>query len=296
MNKISLCNEVIAGRGQDAVPFETQCAMAADMGYDGLEIAPFTLCSQPKDLDAASRKKILQTAKSHQLEITGLHWLLVSPEGLSITTDEKAVWDQTLDVIKETINLCRDFEGRVLVHGSPVQRKISDGDEATIDAAKQRAIDLWGAAGAYAERQGLVYCIEPLARMETSFVNTVEEAIEIVKVINSSALQTMIDTSSAGLTEEITVSELIRKWVPQGNIAHIQLNSTNRGAPGDGDDPFCDILTALQDVNYDGVFAIEPFSYKGGGPATASRAINYVTDLLKNLPKTPGHNAVTKLD
>lgn len=287
MNKISLCNEVIAGRGQDAVAFEDQCVMAADMGYDGLELAPFTLCSQPKELSGASRKKILQTAKSHQLEITGLHWLLVSPAGLSITTDDKEVWNQTLDVIKETIDLCRDFEGQVLVHGSPVQRKMPDGDEACIYAAKQRAIDLWGAAGDYAERQGLVYCIEPLARMETSFVNTVEEAIDIVKVINSSALKTMIDTSSAGLTEDISVPELIRKWVPQGDIAHIQLNSTNRGAPGDGDDSFYDILLALQDVNYNGVFAIEPFSYKDGGQATASRAIKYVTDVLKSLPKQP---------
>jgi D-psicose/D-tagatose/L-ribulose 3-epimerase len=35
--RIALCNEVIA-----TLPFERQCEFAAALGYDGLEIAPFT--------------------------------------------------------------------------------------------------------------------------------------------------------------------------------------------------------------------------------------------------------------
>lgn len=282
MNTISLCNEVIAGRDKELVVFEDQCRMAAEMGYDGLELAPFTLCAHPGELESLERKKILQTAKSYQLEITGLHWLLVSPEGLSITSADTAVWDETLSIIKATIDLCSDLEGRVLVHGSPLQRGLPSGEEAS--AAKQRAIDLWGAAGEYAESQGLVYCIEPLARMETSLVNTVKDAVDIITTINSPALQTMIDTSAAGLTEDNSVADLIRQWVPSGYIGHVQLNSTNRGAPGDGDDPFFDILKALKEVKYDGVMAIEPFVYKDGGPATANRAIKYVRELISTLP------------
>lgn len=282
MNTISLCNEVIAGRDKTLVAFEDQCSIAAEMGYDGLELAPFTLCAHPGELNALERKKILQTARSYQLEITGLHWLLVSPEGLSITTADKEVWDQTLNIIKATIDLCSDLDGRVLVHGSPLQRTLPLGNEAS--AARQRAIDLWGAAGEYAEKQGLVYCIEPLARMETSLVNTVKDAVDIVNAINSPSLKTMIDTSAAGLTEDVSVAELIRQWVPQGHIAHVQLNSTNRGAPGDGDDPFFEILKALKEVQYDGVMAIEPFVYRDGGAATANRAIKYIRDLMSTLP------------
>ena len=36
--KIALCNEVL-----QPLPFAQQCALAADLGYDGLEVAPFTL-------------------------------------------------------------------------------------------------------------------------------------------------------------------------------------------------------------------------------------------------------------
>ena len=41
--KISLCNEVIAG-----LDFAHQCALAAALGYDGLELAPYTLSDQPQ--------------------------------------------------------------------------------------------------------------------------------------------------------------------------------------------------------------------------------------------------------
>jgi sugar phosphate isomerase/epimerase len=281
VNKISLCNEVISGREDATNSFDAQCTLAADLGYDGLEVAPFTLCKQPEDLSAQDRKKILQTSKSRGIEITSLHWLLVSPVGLSITTLDSEIWENTLGVIKATIDLCSDLEGSVLVHGSPKQRIIPS-DKSAYEA-KQRALDIWYSAGSYAQERGVTYCIEPLARNETSFINTLEEAMSIVNTINSPGLKTMIDTSAAGLAEAEPVADLIRKWAPSGNVAHVQLNSTNRGAPGDGDDPFNDIFTALKEVHYDGVFAIEPFIYKDGGRATAKRAINYVKGILEDI-------------
>jgi|TARA_B110000091_G_scaffold86694_1_gene95177 sugar phosphate isomerase/epimerase len=281
MNKISLCNEVISGRGRETISFAVQCQMAAEMGYGGLEVAPFTLCNHPSELSSAKRTDLLRTAKSFGLEITGLHWLLVSPDGLSITSTDPNIWNKTLDVIKATIDLCSDLEANVLVHGSPAQRQLPLVGE--VFEAQKRALDLWAAAGEFSERKGVTYCIEPLSRGETSFVNTVEDAVEIVQKINLPALQTMIDTSAAGLTETTEVADLINYWVPKGNIAHVQLNSTNRGAPGDGDDPFYDILKALKDTKYQGVIAVEPFIYKGGGQATAKRAIDYLKGVLKDI-------------
>ena len=40
--RIALCNEVIA-----PMPFPAQCEYAAKLGYDGLEIAPYTLSDEP---------------------------------------------------------------------------------------------------------------------------------------------------------------------------------------------------------------------------------------------------------
>ena len=38
IDRLALCNEVL-----QPMPFAQQCAVAAALGYDGLEVAPFTL-------------------------------------------------------------------------------------------------------------------------------------------------------------------------------------------------------------------------------------------------------------
>ncbi len=150
-------------------------------------------------------------------------------------------------------------------------------------SARERAIELWSYAGKYAKRKDVIYCIEPLAPMETSFINTVEEATAIVKIINSSSLKIMIDTSSAGLSKNQNIADVIKKWVSQGNIAHIQLNSTNKGAPGDGNDNFYDIIKSIIDVKYNGIIAVEPFIYDAGGYATAKRAIKFIKNIFSSI-------------
>jgi sugar phosphate isomerase/epimerase len=129
--RIALCNEVIA-----TLPFERQCEFAAALGYDGLEVAPFTLGEDPHRIDAQQRKSIRNAARNAGVTITGLHWLLVKPAGLSITTDDAEARRNTLDVMRRLIGLCADLDGRVLVHGSPGQRRIPDGAGAA--AARQR--------------------------------------------------------------------------------------------------------------------------------------------------------------
>ena len=67
--RIALCNEVLAG-----MPLERQCEYAARLGYDGLEIAPFTLSASPEKISAAEAAKIRATVEASGLVVTGLHW------------------------------------------------------------------------------------------------------------------------------------------------------------------------------------------------------------------------------
>jgi sugar phosphate isomerase/epimerase len=75
------------------------------------------------------------------------------------------------------------------------------------------------------------------------------------------------------------VPALLDRWLPTGRIAHIQLNDTNRRAPGQGTDDFAAILGALARNRYSGVAAVEPFVYEPDGPSTAARAIGYLHGL-----------------
>jgi D-psicose/D-tagatose/L-ribulose 3-epimerase len=274
--RFSLCNEVLR-----ALDFPAQCALAKGLGYDGLEIAPFTLSDAPHRLPYDRRIELRRIAEDAGLAITGLHWLLLVPAGLSITSEQHGERGRAVEVMRGLIGLCADLGGKVLVHGSPGQRQIAPGQSA--QAARAHAGECFAAIAGDAEQAGVTYCIEPLARSETPLINTVEEAAAIVRAIDSPAVRTMIDTCAAGQAEVEPIPALIERWLPGGAVAHIHLNDPNRRAPGQGALGFAPILAALQRHGYDGIASVEPFIYEPDGPTSAARAIGYLKGLLEAL-------------
>jgi sugar phosphate isomerase/epimerase len=274
--RIALCNEVLAG-----MPLERQCEYAARLGYDGLEIAPFTLSASPEKISAAEAAKIRATVEASGLVVTGLHWLLVKPEGLSLTHPDTAVRARTIEVMIRLTALCAELGGAVLVHGSPKQRQIAPGE--THAVALARLQDGLAQVASAATKAGVIYCIEPLSRNETALVNTVAEAAELVRSIDQPGLRTMIDCSAAGLTETCPIPSLIDRWLPTDLIAHIQVNDPNRRGPGQGEMKFAPILAALKRHDYAGTIAVEPFDYLPDGPAVTAFSAGYMRGLLEAL-------------
>ena len=274
--RIALCNEVLGG-----MALERQCEYAAALGYDGLEIAPFTLSTSPEKISTADAAKIRATVEASGLVVTGLHWLLVKPEGLSLTDPDAAVRTRTLAVMTHFIGLCAELGGAVLVHGSPKQRQIAPGE--THANALARVQDALAQVALAAARVGVIYCIEPLSRRETELVNTIAEAAELVRSIDHPNLRTMIDCSAAGLTETDSIPSLIGRWLPTGLIAHVQVNDPNRRGPGQGEMQFAPILAALKRHGYDGTVAVEPFDYSPDGPGVAAFSAGYLRGLREAL-------------
>jgi D-psicose/D-tagatose/L-ribulose 3-epimerase len=272
--RIALCNEVLGG-----MPLERQCEYAASLGYDGLEIAPFTLSDSPEKISTADAAKIRKIVEASGLVVTGLHWLLVKPDGLSLTDPDAAVRARTLEVMMHLIGLCAELGGAVLVHGSPKQRQIAPGETHGIALCRLR--DALAQVALAAARVGVTYCIEPLARQETALINTVAEAAELVRSIDHPNLRTMIDCSAVGLTESESIPSLIERWLPTGLIAHVQVNDPNRRGPGQGEMKFAPILAALKRHHYAGTIAVEPFDYVPDGPAVAAFSAGYLRGLLE---------------
>jgi sugar phosphate isomerase/epimerase len=278
--RLALCNEVLRDRD-----FAAQCAFAAAVGYDGLEVAPFTLADDPLLLPPARVAEARRAAADAGIAITGLHWLLVKPDGLSITSPDPAVRTRTVDAIRRIVDLCAGLGGRYLVHGSPAQRRTPPGtDHAT---ARAWIADALAVAAHAAQQAGVTYLIEPLPRDETDQVNTLDEAVALVREVGSPAIATMLDAKSAALSETAGAPELLARWLPEGMIRHVQLNDRNRRGPGQGSDRIAPIVSALLDGGYDGDIAIEPFEYVPDGPACAARAAGYVRGLLEALSPSP---------
>jgi sugar phosphate isomerase/epimerase len=274
LERLALCNEVLAPWG-----FAQQCAYASRLGYRALEVAPYTLADDPLTLTDTQAKQFAAISADHGLAISGLHWLLVAPKGLSISSADAAVKARTREAIARLIELCALMGGQYLVHGSPAQRNPQPG-QSHADALA-RATEAWAFAGERAGRLCLHYCIEPLARDQTQVVNTVAEAVAIVEAAALPGLQTMLDTSSAGATEAEPLPALIERWWPSGHLVHVQLNDRNRRGPGQGDDRFGPILAALRRQGYRGWLAMEPFEYVPDGPGCAAHSMGYVRGLLE---------------
>jgi sugar phosphate isomerase/epimerase len=276
--RVALCNEVIA-----PMPFPQQCVYAAKLGYDGLEVAPYTLSDEPHRLGSAQLAAARAAAADAGIAVTGLHWLLLKPSGLSISTRDDRTRQRTVDVMLALVDQCAELGGRYLVHGSPQQRRVDSGD--TREAALARAQECFRKVAERAEKAGVVYCVEPLGDDQTPLINTLEEAAAVVKAIGSRSLRTMLDCSSAGRMESSPLPALIDTYLPQGLIAHVQVNDRNRRGPGQGEQRFAPLLRALVRHGYAGDIAVEPFDYVPDGPGAAARAIGYIRGILEALEK-----------
>lgn len=274
--KLALCNEVLRER-----TFAEQCALAAAIGCQGLELAPFTLADDVFTLDATRAKELRTIAASAAVVISSLHWLLVAPAGLSIATPDEALRQRTLGLLERLIAFAAACGAQVLVHGSPAQRAPAAGQ--TLADALARCEDSWARLAPVAQAHGVVYCIEPLSRTETPVINTLAEAAAVVDRIGSPALRTMFDLSSAAQSESEPVHEVLARHLAAGHIGHVQLNDRNRRGPGQGNTPVAPVLRVLKRAGWPGWMALEPFDYQPEPLACAAASAAYVRGVWEGL-------------
>ena len=120
--KFAICQELFVDWD-----WERQCRFIAEVGYTGIELAPFTLASRITDVSIEQRQTMRKQAQDHGLEIIGLHWLLAQTEGLHLTTRDASVREATAEYLVELGNACADWGGNLMVFGSPVQRNLEQG-------------------------------------------------------------------------------------------------------------------------------------------------------------------------
>lgn len=273
--KFAICNETFQGW-----EWEPTCRFVAETGYDGIEIAPFTLAEDVRALDVAACHAIRETAERAGLEVVGLHWLLVSPKGLSMTTADEAVRRATADYLLALVDFCGDVGGTVMVLGSPAQRRIAEGENADIAAERFRAT--LRPALDRAQQRGITLCLEPLPPPEANFLLTLAEATALIQRLDHPAAKTIFDVKSAS-SEGRPLPDLITQFAP--HIAHVHANDANRRGPGFGDTDFRPILAALREARYAGYVSVEVFDYSPDPQTIATQSLRYLRDAEQPAPR-----------
>lgn len=261
--RFAICNELFGD-----TPFDETCRLAASIGYQGLEVAPFTLSDDPATIPPERRRELVHTAERHNLTLLGLHWLLVKPPGLYITTPDPAVRARTSAFFQSLVHLCADLGGHVLVIGSPKQRSLLPG--VSLEQATDYAIEVLSPALAPAKERNVTLAIEPLTPADTDFITSVDQAITLIDRVGHPNFKLNLDVRAMS-SEGEPIPDIIRS--ARGYISHVQVNDPNNLGPGMGDVRYEPIIAALRDVNYDGWLSVEAFDFTPGAEKIARDSI-----------------------
>jgi sugar phosphate isomerase/epimerase len=269
--RFAICNETF-----EAWEHERVCRFVAEIGYTGLEIAPFTLAPLITQVSTEERQRLRGQAESAGIQIIGLHWLLARTEGLHVTSPDQTVRGRTADYLVELARCCRDLGGGLLVLGSPAQRRLLPG--VSREQGWNYAADTLSRALPRIADYNVRLCLEPLAYSETDFINSCAEGVELLKRLPHSNFVLHQDVKAMS-AESIPVPELIRRYCSR--TAHFHVNDPNKRGPGFGDTDFVPILQALLDARYDGWVSVEVFDYTPDPETIARESYRYLRACLQ---------------
>jgi sugar phosphate isomerase/epimerase len=266
--RYAICNETFEGWDHQRI-----CRLIAGLGYQGLEIAPFTLAGRITDVSPERRRELRRQAADSGIALIGLHWLLAKTTGLVLTAREESVRKATADYLAELARACADLGGDILVFGSPAQRRIPEG--ATREQATEWAVDTYRRAAAAIAAAGVKLCVEPLSPPEADFINTAAEGEEIIQRVDSPAFRLHLDVKAMS-TEDRPTPEVIRNH--HQHLYHFHANDPNRRGPGFGPTDFVPIFQALKDVGYTGWVSVEVFDYSPDPETIARESLRYMRE------------------
>ncbi len=269
--KFCICNEIF----QD-YPLAEQFEAAANIGFDAIEIAPFTIANSVRDIDGETRRRIRQLSEDSGVQVAGIHWLLAHTEGYHVTDPDPEVRRRTIEYMQDLVRFGVEIGGQMEVVGSPQQRTVKPG--VTSEQAWEWFKEAMTACAQVPGAEQFTICIEPLAPVtNNNFIIQPEEARRMVREINLPNVKVILDTYSMS---RIGV-DLPTEIRDTGDLlGHYHCNDYNRRAPGWGDTDFVPIMRALLDINFSGYCSIEVFDFDPDPYEHAQRGLATLKEAL----------------
>jgi sugar phosphate isomerase/epimerase len=264
--KFGICNETYQGW-----EFTKVCQDVASCGYQGIEIAPFTLAEDPGTLSESAAADVGRIARDAGLEVIGLHWLLLKPAGMHLTTADAKVRDKTVQFAQHLARLCTAMGGSIMVWGSPKQRNIAEGQR--YEDAFNHAADAMRRVCEVAGPLGVSIAMEPLGPAETNFLTTAAETVRFIRAVGHSACRLHLDVKAMS-SESKSIPQIIAD--SREYLAHFHANDPNLRGPGFGEVDFAPIAAALREIGYDRYVSVEVFDYSPDPQTIARKSIEYM--------------------
>jgi D-psicose/D-tagatose/L-ribulose 3-epimerase len=271
--RYAACNEMFEKR-----EFAATCKAIKSAGFAGIEISPFTLADHLDEISAGRRREMRDTIRSEGLSFAGLHWLLITPKWLHVTTADRQTREKSWAYVLKLIDFCADLgDNGIMVFGSPKQRG-SQGNSAAEAAAHFR--EGLASVAPHAGKRNVTILIESLPRKDTDVVNTLAEAVRMVEQIGHPAIQTMFDFHNA-VDETEPTDVLVRRHF--AHIRHVHINEMDGRYPGTGNLDFLPVFRVLASMKYRHWVSLEVFDFKPGPDEIARETVAYLRKLESRL-------------
>jgi len=218
----------------------------ADMGYDGVEI-PFN------DLDVLDAPATRQAREAAGVGLTACAVLM---PGTSITGTDPAERRVGIDRLKRIVDLTAEMGGDAVAGPlyAPVRELTGC---ARTDDEWQWAVAGLREAAEHAEKADVLLAVEPLNRFETHFLNTVDDAVALIREVAHPNCTVQVDTFHANIEEKDTPAAI---RAAGDLLGHFHASESDRGVPGTGQVPWADCFAALREIGYSRWVTIESFA------------------------------------
>jgi sugar phosphate isomerase/epimerase len=250
--RFAICNEVFGD-----MPLAEHFSAAAELGFDAVEVSPFTLDPYVTNISSARRQELRRMAADNGVAIAAIHWVLAKTEGFHSTHPDAAIRAKTIDYLRALVDFGVEIGAGAMVVGSPLQRRVLE--DVTYAEAWGRFGEAMAAAGERGAATDFKICIEPLAPdTDNNFIMKTFEAVKLAREINLPNVGVIVDTYSATRTEEDVPGAI---HTAGDLLFHYHCNDLNKRAPGFGRVDFVPIFEALLDVNFERYCSIEVFDF-----------------------------------
>ncbi len=248
--RTAVCNELFGD-----LPLAECCRLTAAHGFDGIEIAPFTLTSDPTELSRRRIGEIRRVIEGAGLACAGLHWLLAAPAGLNVVTDDEPTRRRSWEALKRLAALCGGLGGKVMVFGSPQQRTAPG---VTAGLARDRLIAGLAALAPALEQSGVKLLVEALSPEQTSVITTLAQAREVIAAVGSPWVRGMFDFHNAR-EEKAAAAQLLGESFDL--IEHVHLNTVEGSYPREATAAYRAAFDLLRSRGYSGWVSLEIFHF-----------------------------------
>jgi len=256
--KFAICNEIFWTEDKDKWTVRRQFEAAKQMGFDGIEISPFTLNFDARQITDKQKQEVVDCSAEFGVEVAGIHWLLSNTEGYHVTDPDPEVRERTAAYMEDLVRLGVELGGSMMVVGSPVQRAVKEG--VSYEQAWGWFSDCMRRCGEVALDADFKVSIEPLAvATQNNFILRAMEARKMAAEINLPTVGVILDTYSGSQEETDLPAEIIRT---KEYLYHYHCNDLNKRAPGWGDTDFVPIMKSLLEIDYQRFCSIEVFDFE----------------------------------